>query len=123
MARLVAISNRVAVASARGAAGAQGGLAGALNAALREHGGIWFGWSGGEIDSFTGAINVNRSVDGVTTATIDLEPQDVEEYYNGYANSTLWPLFHYRIDLTRYENELRAGQRAFRQQRAAADRA
>jgi len=104
MSRLIVISNRVAVPKARGAAGAQGGLAGALNSALKENGGIWFGWSGQETDTFTGSINLQRS-EGVTTATIDLEPQDVEEYYNGYANRTLWPLFHYRIDLTEYENE------------------
>ncbi len=108
MSRLVVISNRVAVPKARGAAGAQGGLAGALNSALKERGGIWFGWSGQETDEFTGALDVRRG-DGMTTATIDLEPQDVEEYYNGYANSTLWPLFHYRIDLTRYEMEFGKG--------------
>jgi len=109
MARLVIISNRVAVAKARGVAGAQGGLAGALDAALRENSGIWFGWSGEEIEEFTGSINYARSEDGVTTATIDLEPQDVEEYYNGYANSTLWPLFHFRIDLTEYSPEFGKG--------------
>lgn len=90
-------------------AGAQGGLAGALNAALKVNGGIWFGWSGQETDQFTGSINYVRSAEGVTTATIDLEPQDIEEYYNGYANSTLWPLFHYRIDLTKYEREFGKG--------------
>ncbi len=104
MSRLIVISNRVAVPKARGAAGAQGGLAGALNSALKENGGIWFGWSGQETDTFTGSVNLQRN-EGVTTATIDLEPQDVEEYYNGYANRTLWPLFHYRIDLTEYERE------------------
>ncbi|MCB2078565.1 MAG: trehalose-6-phosphate synthase [Novosphingobium sp.] len=104
MSRLIVISNRVAVPKARGAAGAQGGLAGALNSALKENGGIWFGWSGEETDTFTGSVNLSRN-DGVTTATIDLEPQDVEEYYNGYANRTLWPLFHYRIDLAEYERE------------------
>ncbi|OYX65462.1 MAG: trehalose-6-phosphate synthase [Sphingomonadales bacterium 32-64-17] len=109
MSRLVVISNRVAVPKARGAAGAQGGLAGALNAALRKNGGIWFGWSGEGVKKFTGSINYARSGDGVTTATIDLEYQDVDEYYNGYANSTLWPLFHFRIDLTRYENEFGVG--------------
>jgi trehalose 6-phosphate synthase len=36
------------VPKARGAAGAQGGLAGALNSALRKHSGVWFGWSGQE---------------------------------------------------------------------------
>ena len=109
MPRLVVISNRVAVPKARGVAGAQGGLAGALNAALKVNGGIWFGWSGQETDEFTGSINYVRSGDGITTATIDLETQDLEEYYNGYANSTLWPLFHFRIDLTKYERDFAKG--------------
>jgi trehalose 6-phosphate synthase len=103
MSRLIVISNRV---SAGG--GAQGGLAVALSAALREHGGIWFGWSGNETSEFTGHINFQRE-DGVTTATVDLEEQDIEEYYNGYANRTLWPLFHYRIDLAEYERSFADG--------------
>ncbi len=108
MSRLVIISNRVAVPKAMGVAGAQGGLAGALNSALKKHRGIWFGWSGEETEKFTGDIGIQRH-DGVTTATMDLEKQDVDEYYNGYANSTLWPLFHYRIDLTEYEREFGRG--------------
>ncbi len=103
MSRLIVISNRV---SAGG--GAQGGLAVALSAALREHGGIWFGWSGEETAEFTGQIHLSRE-DGVTTATVDLEEQDIEEYYNGYANRTLWPLFHYRIDLAEYERSFAGG--------------
>jgi trehalose 6-phosphate synthase len=102
MSRLVVISNRVAVPKARGAAGAQGGLAGALNSALLKHKGIWFGWSGEENERTAGDINMQRS-GGVTTATIDLTSEEVDNYYNGYANSTLWPLFHYRLDLTQYE--------------------
>jgi trehalose 6-phosphate synthase len=47
--------------------------------------------------------------DGVTTATIDLPSRDIDEYYNGYANATLWPLFHYRLDLTEYERETGKG--------------
>lgn len=97
---------------ARGVAGAQGGLAGALNSALKENGGIWFGWSGQESDDRepqdSGNINMQRH-DGVTTATIDLPTRDIDEYYNGYANSTLWPLFHYRLDLTEYERETGRG--------------
>lgn len=108
MSRLIVISNRVSVPKAAGAAGAQGGLAVALNSALREHRGIWFGWSGQETAEFTGHLDMQRN-DGVTTATIDLEPQDIEEYYNGYANRTLWPLFHYRIDLTEYDRNFGEG--------------
>lgn len=98
----------MAVPKARGVAGAQGGLAGALNAALKDHGGIWFGWSGQESEDAADTIHLQRS-DGVTTATIDLSGRDIDEYYNGYANSTLWPLFHYRLDLTRYERETGKG--------------
>ncbi len=93
---------------ARGVAGAQGGLAGALNAALKDHGGVWFGWSGQESEDRTGNMDLQRT-DGVTTATIDLSTRDVGEYYNGYANSTLWPLFHYRIDLARFEQKTGEG--------------
>ncbi|HYG28226.1 MAG TPA: trehalose-6-phosphate synthase, partial [Caulobacteraceae bacterium] len=37
------------------------------------------------------------------------EDQDRQEYYNGYANKTLWPLFHYRVDLTAYERSFDEG--------------
>lgn len=108
MSRLFVISNRVAAPKGRGAAGAQGGLAGALLAALSKSGGLWFGWSGEECEE-PSPEPVISEFGGVTTATIDLDPQDVEEYYNGYANSTLWPLFHYRIDLTEHEREFGKG--------------
>ena len=108
MSRLVVISNRVAVPSPRGASGAQGGLAGAVHAVLKEKDGFWFGWSGEEVEDPSVEPDV-RTYDGVTTATIDLAPQDVEEYYNGYANSTLWPLFHYRIDLVEYSRSFGMG--------------
>src|SRR5665213_3066049 len=79
-----------------------GGLAMALSAALREYSGLWFGWSGKTKAVFDGALDI-ETVDGVTTAVVDLEEADLEEYYNGYANKTLWPVFHYRTDLAAYD--------------------
>ena len=87
---------------ARPGAASTGGLAMALAAALKEYKGIWFGWSGQTTETFTGLLHMQK-VGGVTVATVDLEEQDYQEYYNGYANRTLWPLFHYRIDLTAYD--------------------
>ncbi|MBT2187841.1 alpha,alpha-trehalose-phosphate synthase (UDP-forming) [Sphingobium nicotianae] len=107
MTRLIIVSNRVSPPTGDGKAN-QGGLAVALASALRATGGIWFGWSGNETDEFTGQINISKT-HGVTTATIDLEAQDVEEYYNGFANRTLWPLFHDRIDLAEFERGFAGG--------------
>lgn len=107
MSRLIVISNRVNPPTEAGA-GSAGGLAMALSAALRESSGVWFGWSGETTELFTGQLSVKR-IGGVTVALIDLEDQDRQEYYNGYANKTLWPLFHYRMDLAAYERSFSAG--------------
>ena len=108
MSRLIIMSNRVSAPKARSGGASQGGLAVAMSSALRESGGVWFGWSGQVIDKFTGRMNISRD-SGLTTATVDLEPQDIEEYYNGYANRTLWPLFHYRVDLAEFDRNFGAG--------------
>lgn len=105
--RLIAVSNRVQVET-DGENANRGGLAVALAAALRQSNGIWFGWSGEQTEEFTGQIAFRRA-DGVATATIDLEAQDIDEYYNGFANRTLWPLFHYRLDLTEIARDFAGG--------------
>ncbi|WP_411288060.1 trehalose-6-phosphate synthase [Phenylobacterium sp.] len=101
MSRLIVVSNRVNPPSGAGEESV-GGLAMALAAALRAYSGLWFGWSGKVAKTFTGELTT-RTVDGVTSAVVDLDAADYEEYYNGYANKTLWPLFHYRADLTAYD--------------------
>jgi trehalose 6-phosphate synthase len=99
--RLIVVSNRVSPPTAAGEE-TVGGLAMALAAALREYSGLWFGWSGETVPTFTGALDI-QTLDGVTSAVVDLEEADLDEYYNGYANKTLWPLFHYRTDLAAYD--------------------
>ena len=99
--RLVAVSNRVGPVTREAAAA--GGLAVSLIDALRESRGLWFGWSGhlgGPSDANHARL---REAGGLTLATLDLSPEDYEGYYNGFSNRCLWPLFHFRIDLTRYE--------------------
>src|SRR5215471_16402232 len=91
--RLVVVSNRVTPTAA--ARPDSGGLAVAIRAALQQSGGIWFGWSGEVANEPTAEPAI--AVDGpVTLATLDLSRRDYDEYYNGYANRVLWPLFHYR---------------------------
>jgi trehalose 6-phosphate synthase len=107
MSRLIVVSNRVSAPRDAGES-STGGLAAALSAALRRYDGIWFGWSGETIETFTGELKMEDRA-GVTVALVDLEAQDVDEYYNGYANKTLWPLFHHRVDLTAYERSYGEG--------------
>jgi len=101
--RLVVVSNRVSVPSGRQASA--GGLAVGVNSALRDQGGIWFGWSG-ELVAEPGDRQV-RTIEknGITYVLADLTEAEHAAYYGGMANRTLWPLLHYRIDLTSFEHD------------------
>jgi trehalose 6-phosphate synthase len=109
MSRLVVVSNRVAPIQ-EGEATA-GGLAAGVLDALRQKGGLWFGWSG-EVTAAGGSKPERpaserpaseRSVGPITLFTIDLSRQDYDEFYRGFANGTLWPVLHYQIGLGRFE--------------------
>ncbi len=97
--RLIIVSNRVAVPDAPRAPLA-GGMAVAVKAALKNRRGMWFGWSGkvAEEPGEPQAVDVNK----ITYVLIDLSKNDIQEYYNGLANSVLWPILHYRVDLQEY---------------------
>jgi len=96
LARLVVVSNRVTQPRER--LSRAGGLAVALRDALQRAGGIWFGWSG-EVSSEPDEKPQVTTAGKITYATLDLSPADHDGYYVGYANSTLWPLCHYRLGL------------------------
>lgn len=100
--RLVVVSNRLAVV--REGESPVGGLAVAVHAALKDQGGIWFGWSG-EVSASPSAEATITQDDRLSYATIDLTRRDLNEYYSGFANSVLWPLFHYRMGLVSYRRE------------------
>ncbi len=100
MSRLIVISNRVALPQA-GRRTTPGGLAVAVNAALKDRLGVWFGWSGEVADPPQTAPRITTT-DKVTYGLIDLSTQDYQEYYNGFANRVLWPILHYRVDLAEF---------------------
>jgi len=103
--RLVVVSNRVPDPDRP----PQGGLAVAVQAALNERGGIWMGWSGRTSGAKEPGPLTIREEGAITYALSDLSDQDLAEYYAGLANSVLWPLCHYRIDLTDYARRDMAG--------------
>src|SRR5690606_29082528 len=109
LSRLIVVSNRVAVPTRKGGATA-GGLAVALNDVLAQRGGLWFGWSGRIGERQQTATLVPQG--NVTYAVCDLSQDDHQEYYNGFANRALWPLLHYRLDLTEFARKDLAGYRS-----------
>jgi len=105
--RLVAVSNRVPKPGERYTSG---GLSVAVRNALERRGGIWLGWSGEVSEFVDGEPKVHRQrAEGVDYITIDLTKRDEEEYYNGFANRALWPLFHHRPNLTEFARRDMAG--------------
>jgi trehalose 6-phosphate synthase len=104
--RLVVVSNRVGPIAAGKLS--QGGLAVALRAALERAGGIWFGYSGSVAERPSETPKFETEGD-ITAATLDLSRRDFEEYYIGYANRVLWPLFHYRPSLVGFSRKDLAG--------------
>jgi len=104
MSRLIVVSNRVAPIQEGEAT--VGGLAAGVLDALKQKGGLWFGWSGEITPDSEGTpapAVLERAVGPITLFTIDLSRKDYDEYYRGFANDTLWPVLHYQIGLGHFE--------------------
>ena len=94
-AQLVIVANRLPVDrvelpdGSRGWRRSPGGLVSALDPVMRRNDGVWIGWPGGtetDLEPF--------EEDGLSLVPISLSEQDVEEFYEGMSNATLWPIYH-----------------------------
>ncbi|MXP23957.1 trehalose-6-phosphate synthase [Gordonia sp. HNM0687] len=65
-----------------------GGLVTALEPILRSQTGAWVGWSG-IADS-----DDNPDIEGIDIHAVPLSTREIAEYYEGFSNATLWPLYH-----------------------------
>jgi trehalose 6-phosphate synthase len=66
-----------------------GGLVTALDPVLRQREGVWIGWAGDSLESYDAF-----EADGLTLLPIEVSPEEIEGYYDGMSNATLWPLYH-----------------------------
>ena len=91
----VVVANRLPIDMERSADGtvtwkrAPGGLVTALEPLLRRQRGAWIGWPG-IVDGDEEPI----VEDGLQLYPVRLSAEDVAEYYEGFSNATLWPLYH-----------------------------
>ncbi len=100
---LVVVSNRLPIDESVAPDGATewrrspGGLISALHPILRDAQATWVGWAGG-----VGEAPVLTDLDGVRLRAVPLSKDDYEDYYEGFANSTLWPLYHDAVETPEY---------------------
>lgn len=84
-----------------------GGLATGMKSVHKDEKGIWIGWSGLTDEEINKDINkeIKQLVAKENCATVNLTQSDVENFYYGLSNRTLWPLFHYFMEYTEFENQ------------------
>jgi len=109
--RLIVVSNRLPFVFRRGSNGnwqtepGSGGLVSALLPVLRNRGGIWIGWPG----THDSGVDLNQAVTAAGAgAGFELKPvllseQEVHNFYHGFANEIIWPLFHDLQSLCNFE--------------------
>ncbi|HLT33777.1 MAG TPA: bifunctional alpha,alpha-trehalose-phosphate synthase (UDP-forming)/trehalose-phosphatase, partial [Aquaticitalea sp.] len=84
-----------------------GGLATGLKSVHSEGNGLWIGWSGLMEEELTQkwSKKVKQAVLKEKCATVPLTQHDIDNYYLGFSNKALWPLFHYFMEYTEFEND------------------
>src|SRR5262245_35022984 len=92
--KLLIVANRLPVSRTGSGGGAQlvsssGGLVTALVPTLQKNGGAWIGWAGD-----AGRGGRMPGVDGVSMRAGGLTQEEIDAYYTGFSNRTLWPLYH-----------------------------
>lgn len=111
MKRLIVVSNRLPFTLAQDEAGkwgatpSAGGLVTGLNPILQEIGGLWIGWSGTTAPTreVKGALARATRNTGYKVVPIELTEEELEQFYYGYSNEVIWPLFHDLQDLCNFD--------------------
>ncbi len=77
-----------------------GGLVTALEPVMRTADGAWIGWGGQP-----GLDMPAFDADGIHLVPVPLSEEDIELYYEGFSNDTLWPLYHDVISTPAFHRE------------------
>jgi trehalose 6-phosphate synthase len=93
MSRLIVLSNRIPTEETP-----SGGLVVALHDCLTARGGVWIGSAPETVEQPSERF-AEIGNGAYRRMTFDLSPAEYDGFYLGYANSVLWPLFHWRNDL------------------------
>ncbi len=84
-----------------------GGLATGMKSVYTEYGGKWIGWSGVNSDDLSDdeVRKIDDQLLEKRCVTVPLSESEILEYYEGFSNKTIWPLFHYFTQYVDYSPE------------------
>ncbi|MEJ7778141.1 MAG: bifunctional alpha,alpha-trehalose-phosphate synthase (UDP-forming)/trehalose-phosphatase, partial [Daejeonella sp.] len=100
MSKTIIVSNRlpVKISEDNGSytfSPSEGGLATGLGSIYQDGGNIWIGWPGLEISEKDQQTNVREHLKSMKLQPVFLTQKEISEYYEGFSNEILWPVFHY----------------------------
>jgi Trehalose-6-phosphate synthase len=91
----VVVANRLPVRrTPEGWETSPGGLVSAIYPFLKDRGGAWVGWDGSESEPGRSDPPAPFTHDGIQVRPVPLSSAEVESFYHGFSNETLWPLYH-----------------------------
>jgi trehalose 6-phosphate synthase/phosphatase len=73
----------------------EGGLATGLGSIYKQGDNLWIGWPGAEVADEKDKKNVIHELKKLSLVPVFLTQEEISEYYEGFSNEVLWPLFHY----------------------------
>lgn len=84
-----------------------GGLATGMKSVHAEGNGIWIGWSGIPEEKLNTELSkkITKEIQKEKCVSVPLTTQDIKDYYEGFSNRALWPLFHYFMEYTKFEDK------------------
>jgi trehalose 6-phosphate synthase len=82
-----------------------GGLVTALESVVADQESLWIGWSGRPSDSDDEAPTVPATIDWTSLREVPLTAQEVIDYYEGFCNAAIWPLYHDAVVPPTYNRE------------------
>jgi trehalose 6-phosphate synthase len=83
-----------------------GGLITALDPILKENKSLWVGWPGtGKEAPVEKLLDMFGVEQGYKLVGVPLSKEDIEHYYWGFANGTLWPLFHDLLGYCKFDQK------------------
>lgn len=83
----------------------EGGLATGLGSLETEQAMHWIGWPGMYVDDEEQQKDIDKQLDTLDFHPVYLSSDQIENYYEGYSNSTIWPLCHYFFSYIETNND------------------